>query len=99
MLLDDAMSAVTVDGATPTDLYRYYDRAGCLLYVGVSKSAVVRAMQHEHSAGWWDRWAVMRRHVYPTRELALAAEREAIAVERPAYNIVGVTRRPYGSAA
>ena len=85
MRLDDAIGATNVEH--PTDLYRYYDHNGQLLYVGVSKSAVMRAMQHEHTAGWWDAWTYMTRQQYPSRTSALAAEYEAIRNERPAHNV------------
>lgn len=86
MRLADAIA--TDHHEQPTDLYRYYDRQSRLLYVGISKSAVVRAMQHEQTARWWDSWASMTRTVYPTRELAHAAERYAIFHERPLFNVL-----------
>lgn len=87
MLLDDAIADAQPLGG-PTDLYRYFDRQGRLLYVGISKSAVVRAMQHERLARWWDSWATMTRTVYPNRDLASDAERYAIVHERPLFNIL-----------
>jgi excinuclease UvrABC nuclease subunit len=86
MRLAEAMNEqATADG--PTDLYRYYDRQGRLLYIGISKSAVMRAMQHERTASWWDAWAYMTRQQYPSRTTALAAEYEAIRAEQPVCNI------------
>lgn len=72
----------------PTDLYRYYNAAGTLLYVGVSKSAIMRATQHERLAPWWDRWTTMTREVFASRDAALEAERAAIIAEKPVHNIV-----------
>lgn len=87
MRLDDAIANTTTN-AEPTDLYRYYDSHNRLIYVGVSKSAVVRAMQHEHTAHWWDSWTVMTRERFDDRGAALAAERAAIINERPLCNIM-----------
>lgn len=86
MRLDDAI-ALTGTAGGPTDLYRYYDHDGRLIYVGISKSAVVRAMQHEHTAHWWDAWVNMTRERHPDRHAAIAAERQAIIDERPLCNI------------
>lgn len=87
MRLDDAIETIRHD-PQPTDLYRYYDAAGSLLYVGVSKSVVARAMQHERQARWWARWSMMVRETYATRDEALAAERVAIERERPLFNVM-----------
>jgi hypothetical protein len=87
MRLDDAILQTRNPDLQPTDLYRYYDARGTLLYVGISKSAVARAMQHERLSPWWGRWAVMLREAFPTRDLALEAERHAIRTEHPRHNI------------
>jgi len=71
-----------------TDLYRYYDADDRLLYIGVSKCAVARAMKHQYDAAWWASFAYMTREVYPTRAAALRAEKAAIKAERPIHNIV-----------
>lgn len=72
----------------PTDLYRYFDASGRLLYVGISLSAVARATQHRHTSGWWGEFASMTRQTFPTREAALEAERTAIIAEGPPHNVV-----------
>lgn len=87
MRLDDAIANTSEPGG-PTDLYRYYDHHGRLIYVGISKSAVMRAMQHERTAHWWDAWVSMTRQRFPDRHAALAAERDAIRTERPLFNIM-----------
>lgn len=91
MFLAEAIAAHS-DPPTNTDLYRYFDQHGQLLYVGISKAALVRAMQHERTAHWWDRWAVMTRTVFPDRDSALAAERQAIEQERPLFNVMFANR-------
>jgi hypothetical protein len=75
-----------------TDLYRYFDAEGRLLYVGISFSAIARAAQHRKSKGWWRDVANMTIEHLPTRAAALDAERNAIIGEKPAHNIVWSSR-------
>ena len=74
--------------STATDLYRYFDADGNLLYVGISLSALNRAIQHKTTAGWWSQQRSMTRETYPTRQAAEDAERRAIITEKPAHNIM-----------
>ena len=69
-------------------LYRHFDAAGDLLYVGISLSAVGRLAQHRSSADWFDQIAKIEIEQFETRDLALAAEAAAINAERPKYNRV-----------
>jgi len=71
-----------------TDLYRYFDAEGRLLYVGISFSAIARAAQHRESTGWWCDVARMHVEHLPTRSDALDAERQAIRTEQPLHNVV-----------
>jgi hypothetical protein len=73
--------------ASPTDLYRYFDAMGRLLYVGISLSVVARACDHRTSSHWYSSWVLMTRVKYPTRETAQRAERRAIRKEKPLHNI------------
>ena len=71
-----------------TELYRYFDKAGVLLYVGISFSTVARAAQHRGTSHWWhavDKVTVQR---FDSRENALHAERKAIIDEKPLHNVV-----------
>jgi hypothetical protein len=72
-----------------TALYRLYDAAGRLLYVGVSHKPDVRWGQHSEEKEWWPQ--VDRRAIewHDSRGSAERAELLAIADERPAYNVVG----------
>jgi hypothetical protein len=72
-----------------TDLYRHFDNEGKLLYVGISKSALVRLGQHEEHAHWFDRIAQVTIEKHPSRAVALEAERTAIIREKPLCNIMG----------
>lgn len=70
----------------PTALYRYFDDADVLLYVGITDHLPIREYAHIKAAAWMQfavrstisRWA--------TRDDALAAERHAIETEFPIFN-------------
>ncbi|WP_443079066.1 GIY-YIG nuclease family protein [Streptomyces sp. NBC_01498] len=66
-----------------TALYRLFDEAGALLYVGISHKPDVRWGQHSEQKAWWP--AVAQRAVewHETRSGAEKAELAAIATERP----------------
>jgi len=68
-----------------TDLYRYFDDKGALLYVGISLNTVARAIQHK-KAEWFPKFRKITREIYASREDALEAERLAIQNEKPIYN-------------
>jgi predicted DNA-binding transcriptional regulator AlpA len=70
-----------------TELYRHFDQAGRLLYVGVSLRSTVRLMAHMNRAQWADLIAIITIERFPTREAAMRAERAAIQAEKPAHNI------------
>ena len=70
----------------PTDLYRYFDDEGKLLYVGISFSAIVRASQHKANADWFDFVSQMTVERFESRDDASKAEIEAIRSENPIYN-------------
>jgi predicted DNA-binding transcriptional regulator AlpA len=67
-------------------LYRHFDEAGALLYVGISLSALNRLMAHMDDSAWYWSIAKVTIEVHPTREAAEAAERQAIRNERPLFN-------------
>ena len=68
-------------------LYRMFDDAGELLYVGVSKSALRRMAEHLETKPWINQVANTTFEHYPTRHAVLTAERKAIRNELPRYNI------------
>lgn len=72
-----------------TALYRHFDAAGRLLYVGISWSVLVRMMTHEREARWFDQVATITVAHFEDRVQALAAEARAIEQEKPVYNIAG----------
>lgn len=72
-----------------TALYRHFDAAGRLLYVGISLNSIKRTAQHKHGARWFQAIARIDIEWLPERTAALAAEAIAIARENPAWNIAG----------
>jgi len=70
-----------------THLYRHYDSAGRLLYVGISLSAVQRLAQHRDHSHWFEDIANVAIERHESREQALAAERAAIIKEQPLCNL------------
>lgn len=85
----------------PHALYRFYDDAGVLLYVGITADPGSRFKQHQGDKPWWTEVAHIRIEQLPTRAAVLAAERTAIRDERPLWNItpneaVSAVRSPRG---
>jgi predicted GIY-YIG superfamily endonuclease len=72
----------------PTKLYRYYDSAGALLYIGISKNAIQRLSEHEADKRWQTDISSIRIETFSDRIAAHDAERRAIASENPAHNLV-----------
>ncbi|MDX3109558.1 GIY-YIG nuclease family protein [Nonomuraea angiospora] len=72
-----------------TTLYRFFDADGTLLYVGITDSPLGRHGQHAATQRWWHLVKTATFEHHPTRDLALAAETEAIKTEHPAFNAAG----------
>lgn len=73
-----------------TALYRHFDIAGQLLYVGISLSAVHRLSQHKSTARWFADIKRVDVEHHPTRAAAMKAESIAIRAEAPRFNRQGV---------
>lgn len=74
--------------AGQTLLYRFFDRDGKLLYIGITHNIERRTAQHRSDKPWA---ALIHRttvDVYLSRKAAFSAERRAIRRERPRYNVV-----------
>ena len=84
----------SVDGALSeqTEVYRYFDDGGRLLYVGISICAVARLFQHTAKSHWIRHVARVEIKRFPTRMAAVRAEWAAIRDERPLYNKLGRPR-------
>jgi excinuclease UvrABC nuclease subunit len=73
----------------PTALYRYFDRQGELLYIGISKTPIIRLSTHQCQKNWEFDIASITIAYFETRPRAVNAERLAIRAENPRYNIQG----------
>lgn len=69
-------------------LYRHYNEAGELLYVGVSSRVMRRTREHEKNSAWFGDTFKISIERFPNRDHLLEAEKQAIKNERPKYNIV-----------
>jgi len=78
----------------PTAVYRFYDRANVLLYVGISSNLATRWAKHAAEKDWWPQVARKTVVMYGSRDEAAAEEDRAILEESPIHNIVGRTAKP-----
>lgn len=74
---------------SPTTLYRLYDSADDLLYIGIGGNPGRRFEQHRTEKPWWGDVARIALEHHPTRDAALKAELTAIRTENPRHNIAG----------
>lgn len=77
-----------------TALYRHFDAAGRLLYVGITNHTPRRLAQHSERSAWFTQSARVTIEWHPTREKALEAERLAVVSERPLHNVRLVVAQP-----
>jgi hypothetical protein len=75
----------------PTTLYRFYNDAGELLYVGITHRPQERFSHHRAFSSWWEVAATSRLERFPTRAEAENAERRAILTEVPVHNVAGTS--------
>lgn len=78
--------------ARPHYVYRCYDDAGQLLYVGCTATPPSRFRAHAKNSWWWSQVARTRLTVWPRKEVGLERERIAIATEGPIWNVRGQDR-------
>jgi predicted GIY-YIG superfamily endonuclease len=67
-------------------VYRLYDAAGALLYIGSSYDPEKRFRDH-HRTAWWPRVRRSEQEWHPSRAKAYEVEAAAIWAERPEYNL------------
>jgi hypothetical protein len=72
------------------ELYRHYDKYGCLLYVGISLCTAARLSQHRAQSPWFESIARIEIQRFETREMARRAELHAIRNEQPLFNVAGI---------
>lgn len=75
-----------------TCLYRHFDSAGNLLYVGISLSVISRQSAHRRIAPWEKEIATITIERHKTHDQAWDAETAAIRIEKPKYNIAKVEK-------
>jgi predicted GIY-YIG superfamily endonuclease len=74
-------------------VYRCFDSANRLLYVGYSADPPARLRTHSKSATWWPLVDYRTLEWFPTTAEAAHAEHQAILIECPIYNKAGQTQR------
>ncbi len=70
-----------------TKLYRYFDKEGVLLYIGISSRPGSRMQEHITQKSWSNEIADIKLETFDTRKEAEAAEKAAIRTENPKYNV------------
>ncbi len=80
-----------IDFTRRTALYRLYDDADVLLYVGIAFDPEARWKEHVRKP-WWRDVARKAAEWHDPRLLALDAEAIAVEAERPLYNVLGADR-------
>lgn len=73
---------------TAVSLYRFFNGADELLYIGITNRVPRRLGEHHEDKPWYLEIARVDVEHHPNRDAALAAEKAAIKAERPKYNIV-----------
>ena len=76
-----------------TTLYRHFNSAGELLYVGISTNAYNRYKQHRQEKNWVNQVTSITLERFNRREFAIEAEKIAIEKENPKYNVIHKTVR------
>lgn len=79
-------------GDQPQVLYRMFDEAGALLYVGVSMNVAQRFAAHRAVKDWWGDIRQITLEHHAARNDVLQAETLAIRTELPRYNLADSVR-------
>lgn len=75
-------------------LYRFYDRGGCLLYVGLTGRPRSRWKEHSETQPWWPEVATATVEHFASVEDLSAAEVAAIREEMPKHNVAHQKPKP-----
>jgi excinuclease UvrABC nuclease subunit len=81
------MAGVPKNPLQNCSVYRYYDAAGHLLYVGCSVSPARRYSIHKAIAPWFKQMQRMTVEMFDTVPAARIAEANAIRDEKPLHNV------------
>lgn len=76
----------------PHTLYRMYDRAGRLLWVGMTCNFAARMYEHRIGQPWFSMVDHTEREEHPNEASAQAAERAALLNESPIFNVMHTAR-------
>ncbi|MFJ8006123.1 hypothetical protein [Streptomyces fagopyri] len=79
------------ENARPAAVYRLYDDAGTLLYIGSAYDPETRAAQHKDKP-WWPDIARRTDEWHPSRHVAYTEETKAIAADKPLHNTAGTPK-------
>jgi predicted GIY-YIG superfamily endonuclease len=74
------------NGEDPTTLYRIFNKAGELIYIGITNNISKRLVHHASMSLWWPLKDRVETQEFVSRRAAEAAERAAIRAEVPTYN-------------
>jgi len=85
---------VSALGKRPHVLYRFFDAADRLLYIGITVGIRSRLMKHEVEKSWYGEIARISVEHFPNRLAVLAAEKAAIQAEKPLHNVQHNGSRP-----
>lgn len=83
----------------PHALYRFYDKADELLYVGLTCNPPGRLATHRRDKPWWTTITRIELETFPSRSSCMSAEKLAIKNEHPRFNVIdrGATDEQEGS--
>jgi hypothetical protein len=90
--IDRKKKSKNLDQNAPGFLYRHFDIAKVLLYVGVERDPLARLGAHIAHSRWREMLVWVHITRFATRREALIAETTAIRVEKPLYNVAGSIR-------
>lgn len=79
-------------GNDETAVYRLFDAADRLLYVGIGRNPMTRWAAHAEQHAWWSDVAHFTVVWHPTRKEAAGEERRALHGESPVHNTHGTAR-------
>lgn len=73
-------------------VYRHYDKAGKLLYIGCTSNCLARTIAHSGVAEWFKITASITVEHFNTKDAAFAAEKKYIIDEQPPFNRLYIDR-------
>lgn len=69
-------------------VYRCWDAAGRLLYIGSTMNLARRCIAHKSASAWWTAVRYLTSTPYPSERQARFVERHAIFAEQPPHNVM-----------